>query len=69
MEDKPKLNLQQHVPKRVSKIYLIKIIFYAILLTAIIIFIFNYNPDTKKENSNQQKIEEVHEIDNVTIEP
>ena len=68
MEDKPKLNLQQHVPKRVSKIYLIKIIFYAILLTAIIIFIFNYNPDTKKTDANQQKIEEVQEIDNVTIE-
>lgn len=63
MEDKPKIDLQQHVPKRVSEKHLFKILFYIVLLVAAAIVYANMD---KKEKAVKQP--EVKEIRNFTIE-
>ena len=63
MEDKPKIDLLQHVPKRVSRKHLFKILFYIVLLVAAAIVYANMDK-TKKV----VKQPEVKEIRNFTIE-
>jgi hypothetical protein len=63
MEDKPKIDLKQHTVKRVSRLYMLKIFFYILLLAGILIYYFSQsgNKDEKKE------VEDVKEITNITI--
>lgn len=68
MDEKPKLNLQQHVAKRVSRKYLWKIIFYVVMLTAISFFVANYMNKKEKEKAAKPKVQDVTEVHNITIE-
>ncbi|MFT6502177.1 MAG: flagellar basal body-associated protein FliL [Crocinitomicaceae bacterium] len=63
MEDKPKIDLKQHTVKRVSRLYILKIFFYILLLAGILVYYFSQsgNKDEKKE------VEDVKEIRNITI--
>ena len=63
MEDKPKIDLKQHTVKRVSRLYMLKIFFYILLLAGILSYYFSQNgkKDEKKE------VEDVKEIRNITI--
>ncbi|MDA9275161.1 MAG: hypothetical protein QNK78_05850 [Crocinitomicaceae bacterium] len=63
MEDKPKIDLKQHTVKRVSRLYMLKIFFYILLLAGILAYYFSQNgkKDEKKE------VEDVKEIRNITI--
>lgn len=63
MEDKPKIDFKQHAVKRVSRLYMLKIFFYILLLAGILIYYFSQsgNKDEKKE------VEDVKEIRNITI--
>tara|TARA_B110000093_G_scaffold172794_1_gene204176 strand:- start:99 stop:296 length:198 start_codon:yes stop_codon:yes gene_type:complete len=63
MEDKPKIDLKQHTVKRVSRLYMLKIFFYILLLAGILIYYFSQSgkKDEKKE------VEDVKEITNITI--
>ncbi|MFT6922564.1 MAG: hypothetical protein ACJA1C_001570 [Crocinitomicaceae bacterium] len=63
MEDKPKIDLKQHTVKRVSRLYMLKIFFYILLLAGILVYYFNQSgkEDEKKE------VEDVKEIRNITI--
>lgn len=63
MEDRPKINLQQHVAKRVPRKYIWKILFYILLLVAMAIVYFNQG--NSKMVKKQPEIKEIH---NVTIE-
>ena len=62
MEDKPKIDLKQHTVKRVSRLYMLKIFFYILLLAGILAYYFSQNgkKDEKKE------VEDVKEIRNIT---
>ena len=63
MEDKPKIDLKQHTVKRVSRLYMLKIFFYILLLAGILVYYFSQSgkKDEKKE------VEDVKEIRNITI--
>jgi nitric oxide reductase large subunit len=63
MEDKPKIDLQRHVVKRVSRKYLWKILFYILLLAAMAIVYYN-----QKSGEEVKKQPEIKEIHNVTVE-
>ena len=63
MDDKPKIDLKQHVIKRVSRKYILKIILYIVLLTAIIIYYFNHSGDKVEK----KEAKDVKQINNVTI--
>jgi hypothetical protein len=63
MEDRTKIDLQQHIPKRVSRKHIFKILFYIALLTAAAIVYANM--ETKKEVVKQPEVEEIR---NFTIE-
>ena len=63
MEDKPKIDLKQHTVKRVSRLYMLKIFFYILLLAGILIYYFS-----QSGNKNEKKeVEDVKEITNITI--
>ena len=68
MENKPKIDLQQHVIKRVSKKYLLKILAYLLLLmgTAWLAFYLN---QSKRMDKKSNSIKDVQEIKNITIDP
>lgn len=64
MEDKPKIDLKQHAVKRVSRLYMLKIVFYILLLTGILIYYFS-----QSENKTEKKqVEDIKEIQNIIIE-
>ncbi len=67
MEDRPKIDLKQHTSKRVSRVYMLKIVFYVLLLVGILVYYFSQNGDeaSKKEIDN---VKDVKEIQNITIE-
>lgn len=67
MEDKPKIDLKQHASKRVSRLYMLKIFFYILLLAGILVYYFSQSgdKDVKKEVEN---VKDVKEIKNITIE-
>ncbi|MFT6243299.1 MAG: hypothetical protein ACJA0U_002370 [Salibacteraceae bacterium] len=67
MEDRPKIDLKQHTSKRVSRVYMLKIVFYVLLLVGILVYYFSQNGDeaSKKE---VDKVKDVKEIQNITIE-
>jgi cell division protein FtsL len=67
MEKKPKIDLQQHTMKRVSKKYLLKILLYLLLLIGAVLLVFNFKQSKqlgKKKDANK----DVREIKNITIE-
>ena len=64
MDDKPKIDLKQHVAKRVSRMYMLKIIFYILLLTGILIYYFNHN----ENKAEKKEVNDVKQINNITIE-
>lgn len=67
MEDRPKIDLKQHTSKRVSRLYMLKIVFYVLLLVGILVYYFSQNGDeaSKKQVDN---VKDVKEIQNITIE-
>lgn len=64
MEDKPKIDLKQYAVKRVSRLYMIKIFFYILLLAGIIVYYFSQSGD----KASKKKVEDVEEVQNLTIE-
>jgi hypothetical protein len=63
MKDRPKIDLQQHVSKRISRKFILRIIFYIALLTTVGIIIYK-----KKQASSAQNVEEVKEIRNIKVQ-
>ncbi len=67
MEKKPKIDLQQHTMKRVSKKYLLKILLYLLLLIGVVLLVFNFK-QSKQLGKKKDAIKDVREIKNITIE-
>ncbi|MDA7580076.1 MAG: hypothetical protein P8H43_03585 [Crocinitomicaceae bacterium] len=67
MEKKPKIDLQQHTMKRVSKKYLLKILLYLLLLIGAVLLVFNFK-QSKQLGKKKDAIKDVREIKNITIE-
>ena len=67
MEKKPKIDLQQHTMKRVSKKYLLKILLYILLLIGAVLLVFNFK-QSKQLGKKKDAIKDVREIKNITIE-
>ena len=67
MEKKPKIDLQQHTMKRVSKKYLLKILLYLLLLIGAVLLVFNFK-QSKQLSKKKDAIKDVREIKNITIE-
>lgn len=67
MEKKPKIDLQQHTMKRVSKKYLLKILVYLLLLIGAVLLVFNFK-QSKQLGKKKDAIKDVREIKNITIE-
>lgn len=63
MEDKPKIDLKQHTVKRVSRLYMLKIFFYILLLAGILAYYFSQN----RKKDEKKEVEDVKEIRNITI--
>jgi len=62
MEDPRKVDFKKYVSKPVSKWYLARIVFYIILLSALIYLFFSQNGSKKSAN-----IKEIKNIDKVSI--
>ena len=67
MEKKPKIDLQQHTMKRVSKKYLLKILLYLLFLIGAVLLVFNFK-QSKQLGKKKDAIKDVREIKNITIE-
>ena len=67
MEELRKIDFKKHTSPRVSKWYLLKIIFYAILLSLMIYLILTQF-DKNSSESPEDAIENVQEIDSFTLE-
>ena len=67
MEDKPKIDLKQHTSKRVSRLYMLKIFFYILLLAGILVYYFSQSGDNAS-NKEVEDVKDVQEIKNITIE-
>ena len=67
MEKKPKIDLQQHTMKRVSKKYILKILLYLLLLIGAVLLVFNFK-QSKQLGKKKDAIKDVREIKNITIE-
>lgn len=64
MEGKRKLDLKKYVSAPVSKWYLVRIAFYIILLTGLIILFFSQK---RKKTPALQKVDKIENV-NITIE-
>jgi hypothetical protein len=65
MEERERPDFQQYVPKKVSKMYVLKILLYTIVLVAMGVFLYRKLNAQSKPNVKNPKIEQ---IDNVKIE-
>ena len=65
MEESERPNFQQYVPKKVSKIYVLKIALYTLMLVAMGIFLYRKLNHKAKPNVKNPKIEQ---IDHIKIE-
>lgn len=64
MKEERKVDFKKYVSKPVSKWYLVRIAFYIILLTGLIVLFFYQN---NKQKVNPEKIDSIENV-NITIE-
>ena len=65
MEERERPDFQQYVPKKVSKIYVLKIALYTVMLIAMGVFLYRKLKAQSKPKVKNPKIEQ---IDNVKID-
>lgn len=65
MEERERPDFQQYVPKKVSKVYVLKISLYAIMLVAMGIFLYR---KLRQQGNSKVKSPNVEQIDNVIID-
>ena len=65
MEERERPDFQQYVPKKVSKVYVLKISLYAIMLVAMGIFLYR---KLKQQGNPKVKSPKVEQIDHVIID-
>ncbi len=65
MEERERPDFQQYVPKKVSKVYVLKISLYAIMLVAMGIFLYR---KLKQQGSTKVKSPRIEQIDHVKID-
>ena len=65
MEERERPDFQQYVPKKVSKVYVLKISLYGIMLVAMGIFLYR---KLKQQGTPKVKSPKVEQIDNVKID-
>ena len=65
MEERERPDFQQYVPKKVSKVYVLKISLYAIMLVAMGIFL---SRKLRQQGNSKVKSPNVEQIDNVIID-
>jgi hypothetical protein len=62
MEERERPDFQQYVPKKVSKIYVLKILLYTIMLVAMGVFLYRKLKSQPKPKVNTQKIEQIDHV-------
>ncbi|MEN9400951.1 MAG: hypothetical protein RL632_2054 [Bacteroidota bacterium] len=62
MEERERPDFQQYVPKKVSKIYVLKILLYTIMLVAMGIFLYRKLKSQSKPKVKTQKIEQIDHV-------
>jgi len=62
MEERERPDFQQYVPKKVSKIYVLKILLYTIMLVAMGIFLYRKLKSQSKPKVKAQKIEQIDHV-------
>jgi hypothetical protein len=62
MEERERPDFQQYVPKKVSKVYVLKISLYTIMLVAMGIFLYRKLKQQEKPKVNTPKIEQIDHV-------
>jgi hypothetical protein len=62
MEERERPDFQQYVPKKVSKIYVLKILLYTIMLVAMGVFLYRKLKSQAKPKVKTQKIEQIDHV-------
>jgi hypothetical protein len=62
MEERERPDFQQYVPKKVSKVYVLKISLYTIMLVAMGIFLYRKLKQQEKPKVNAPKIEQIDHV-------
>jgi hypothetical protein len=63
MEERERPDFQQYVPKKVSKIYVLKILLYTIMLVAMGVFLYRKLKTQAKAIVKTQKIEQIDHVE------